>query len=132
MKEIFSKFLNVIVLFIFINVVVFIFKEFLQLHGFEIEFLLIANLVLFALSFSGFFIQMKALKSNNINAFIRGVYSSLILKIFIVIISLSIYLFIIRGKINKPSLFTSMGFYLLYTSIEVIQLMKFAHRKPNA
>lgn len=132
MKEIFSKFLNVIVLFIFINAVVFIFKEFLQLHGFEIEFLLIANLVLFALSFSGFFIQMKALKSNNINAFIRGVYSSLILKIFIVIISLSIYLFIIRGKINKPSLFTSMGFYLLYTSIEVIQLMKFAHRKPNA
>ena len=132
MKENYSKFVPVMVLFIFINAMVFIFISFLELHGFGIEFLLIANLVLFLLSFSGLFIQMKALKSSNINAFIRGVYSSLLLKIFIVIIEFGLYLFITRGKVNKPSLFTSMALYIFYTSIEVTQLMKISRKKTNA
>lgn len=132
MKENFSKFTPVIVLFIFINAAVFILKPFLQLHGFETRFLLLANLVLFVLSFSGFFIQVKASQSSNVNAFLRGIYTSLLLKIFIVIIVLGIYLFITGGKVNEPSLFTSMGLYILYTAIEVKQLMKISRRKPNA
>lgn len=122
----------VIVLFVFINVMVFIFKSFLQLNGFEIRFLLIANSVLCALSISGFFIQMKGLKSSNINAFIRSVYSSLLLKMVIIMVAVIVYIFTTGGNVNKPSLFTSMGIYFLYTSIEVTQLMKIARRKPNA
>ncbi len=114
-----KKYAPVIILFVFINALVFIFKSFLQLNGFETGFLLIANAVLFFLSLSGFFIQMKGLKSTNINAFIRSVYSSLLLKMLIIMIAVLIYIFITRGKVNKPSLFTSMGLYLLYTSIEV-------------
>jgi hypothetical protein len=121
-----------IVLFVFINVMVFIFKSFLQLNGYEIRFLLITNAVLFILSLSGFFIQMKGLKSSNINAFIRSVYSSLLLKMVIIMIAVIVYIFITGGKVNKPSLFTSMGIYFLYTSIEVTQLMKIARRKTNA
>jgi hypothetical protein len=127
-----KKYVPVIVLFVFINVVVYIFKSFLQLNGFEIRFLLIANIVLFFLSISGFFIQMRGLKSSNINAFIRSVYSSLLLKMMIMMIAVIAYIFITGGKVNKPSLFTSMGIYFLYTSIEVTQLMKIARRKPNA
>jgi hypothetical protein len=132
MKENISKFFPVIVLFVLINAIVFIFKSFLELHGFSTGFLLIANLLLFALSFFGLFIQMNALKSSNTNAFIRGVYSSLIMKIFIVIIALGLYLFITKGKINKPSLFTTMALYIFYTVLEVTQLMKISRRKPNA
>jgi hypothetical protein len=36
------------------------------------------------------------------------------------------------GQVNKPSLFTSMGIYLVYTSMEVIQLMKIARKKTDA
>jgi hypothetical protein len=75
---------------------------------------------------------MKGLRSANINAFIRGVYSSLLLKMVIIMIAVIIYIFITGGKVNKPSLFTSIGIYFLYTSIEVTQLMKIARRKPNA
>ena len=127
-----KKYIPVITLFVFINVTVLVFKSFFQLNGFEIRFLLIANTVLCILSFSGFLIQMKGLKSSNINAFIRSVYSSLLLKMVIIMIAVIVYIFITGGKINKPSLFTSMGLYFLYTSIEVTQLMKIARRKPDA
>src|ERR1044071_6843119 len=121
-----KKYVPVLVLFVLINVLVFVFKSFLQLNGFEIRFLLVANAVLCLLSISGFFIQMKGLKSTNINAFIRSVYSSLLLKMVIIMIGVIAYIFITGGKVNKPSLFTSMGLYFLYTAIEVIQLMKIA------
>jgi hypothetical protein len=132
MKEIYNKSAPLIVLFILINAVAFIFKSFLHDQGFGIKFLLTANLILFCMSLFAFFIQMSGLKSTNINAFIRGVYGSLLVKIFIVIIALGIYLFITKGKVNKPSLFTSMGLYILYTVIEVRQLMKISRRKTNA
>ena len=132
MKEIYNKSVPVIVLFILVNSLAFIFKTFLHDHGFGIKFLLAANLLLFCISLFAFFIQMRGLKSTNINAFIRGVYASLLIKIFIVIIALSIYLFITKGKINKPSLFTSMALYMVYTFIEVRQLMKISRRKTNA
>ena len=127
-----KKYVPVIVLFVFVNAMVFIFKSFLQLNGFEIRFLLIANAILLILSLSGFLIQLKGLKSSNVNAFIRSVYSSLLLKMVIIMIAVFFYMFITSGKVNKPSLFTSMGIYLLYTSIEVTQLMKIARRKPDA
>lgn len=122
----------VILLFVFITAIIFIFKSFLELNGFELSFLFIANMILFLLSLSGFFIQMKGLKSTNINAFIRGIYSSLLLKMFIIMIAVIIYIFITGGKVNKPSLFTSMALYFLYTSVEVTQLMKIARQKPDA
>ena len=127
-----KKYVPVMLLFVLINMLVFIFKSFLRLNGFEIKFLLIANAVLCILSLSGFFIQMKGLRSGNINAFIRGLYSSLLLKMVIIMIAVIAYIFITGGKVNKPSLFTSMGIYFLYTSIEVTQLMKIARRKPDA
>ena len=127
-----NKYAPLIVLFVSINAVVFIFKSFLQQNGFATGFLLIANAVLCILSLSAFLIQMKGLKSGNSNVFIRGIYISLLLKILIVMIAVLACMFITRGKFNRPSLFTSMGIYLLYTSIEVAQLMKIARRKPHA
>jgi Ca2+/Na+ antiporter len=126
------KYLPVAGLYILINVIVFIFKSGLQSYGFDTRFLLIANTILFFISLSGFLIQAKGLKSTNTNAFIRSVYVSFILKLFIVLIVVFAYVFLTKGKINKPSLFTSMGLYIVYTSIEVIQLMKIARRKPDA
>jgi len=128
----YSKSVPLIVLFILINALAFILRTFLHDQGFGIKFLLTANLLLFCMSLFAFFIQMSGLKSTNINAFIRGVYGSLLVKVFIVIIALGIYLFITKGKVNKPSLFTSMGLYILYTVIEVRQLMKISRRKTNA
>ncbi len=126
------KYTPLLLLFVIVMVIIFIFKAVLQSAGFNISFLYIANTILFALSFSGFLLQLKGLRSANNNAFIRGVYASLLLKIFIVIIVVFAYVFLTHGKINKPSLFTSMGLYIVYTCVEVAQLMKIVRTKTNA
>ena len=131
-NDLFKKFIPVIVLFVLINLPVLLFKTFLAESGFEISFLLIANALLFVLTLFGFFIQSKTVSSSNVNAFIRGIYSSLLLKMFVIVAAIFIYIYVTGGKINKPSLFTSMVFYLLYTAVEVVQLMKLARKKSNA
>jgi hypothetical protein len=126
-----KKFRPVIALFIVINILILIFKKSLTGYGFDIPFLLIANALLFLLSLFGFYIQNKGVRSANVNAFVRGLYSSLLLKMFVIIAAICIYIFLIASHVNKPSLFTSMAIYLIYTSIEVIQLMKLARNKNN-
>ena len=126
-----KKYIPLLVLFLSLMLIVFVFKAALQSFGFHISFLYIANTILFVLSFSGFLLQMRGLRSANNNSFIRGVYGSLLLKIFIVLIAVFAYVFLTQGKINKPSLFTSMALYLVYTCVEVAQLMKIARKKTN-
>lgn len=128
----YKKFISVITVFIAVNILAFIFKNYLHELGFAIKFLLIANLFLFALSLSGFAIQIKSLSSSNPHAFIRGIYASLLLKIFVVLIVVGTYLFITEGRINKPAFFTALGLYIVYTVIEVTQLMKISRTKTNA
>ncbi len=132
MNQLYRKWVPAFVVFLIVNTTVFIFKKPLQDDGFGLRFLLIANLLLFLVGLAGFLVQMKALKSKSMHTFIRGVYVSLILKIFIVIIALATYLFITQGKINKPSLFTALGLYIIYTLFEVRQLMKTARHKSDA
>ena len=127
-----KKYMPLLILFAIVMVVAFVFKNKLQAAGFDIPFLYIANTILFVLSFSGFLLQLRGLRSANNNAFIRGVYGSLLLKIFIVLIAVFAYVFLTHGKINKPSLFTSMALYIVYTCVEVAQLMKIARKKTNA
>jgi hypothetical protein len=127
-----KKYAPVVILFILVNVIVLIFRSFLEANGFDTVFLITANAILFMLSILGFVIQMKGLKSTNVNAFIRSLYSSLLAKMVIIMIAVIIYIFITGGKVNKASLFTSMGLYFFYTAIEVTQLMKIARKKPNA
>jgi hypothetical protein len=132
MKKNYNKLVPVILLFLLVNLSVIALRNFLHGQGFAIRFLLAANLILFCLSVAGFFIQIKTLSAANVHAFARGIYTSLLLKIFTVIGVLGAYLYINGGNVNRPSLFTAMALYILYTAVEVKQLMKISTRKSNA
>ena len=125
-------FLPVILVFVILNGFIITFKTFLENNGFDRDFLIIANLLLFILSLAAFGLQRRAIQSNNTNAFVRGVYAAMILKLFVCMIAVTVYAFIKTSSINKPALFTSMGIYILYTSFEVAGLMKVARKKKNA
>jgi len=127
-----KKFIPVIGLFLLINLIIFIFFNSLKEYGFNVSFLIVANIVLFLLTFFGFYIQTRGVRSTNINAFIRGVYSSLLLKMFVIVGAILIYIVAMGGEVNKPSILTSLGIYLVYTFTEVVQLMKIARKKPDA
>jgi hypothetical protein len=127
-----KKFIPVIGLFLLINLIVFIFGNSLKEYGFDIGFLIVANLILFLLTFLGFYIQTRGVRSTNIHAFIRGIYSSFLIKMFVIVGAILIYILVMGGEANKPSILTSMGIYLVYTFLEVVQLMKIARKKPDA
>lgn len=124
--------LPLVVLFIAINILLFSFKSFLSSYNININFILVANIILFFITFFGFFIQLRSMATANINAFLRGIYSSLIMKMFIVMGAVFVYVLASDGNINKSALFISMGLYIIYTSLEVYQLMKLVRRKPDA
>ncbi|HVZ96211.1 MAG TPA: hypothetical protein VG847_05005 [Chitinophagaceae bacterium] len=132
MKGIYNRSATVLAVFILVNGLAFAFKGFLQGHGVDIGLLLVANLILFLLGLAGFFILMRGLRSSNTQAFLRSVYASLLLKLFVIIIALSLYLFINKGKINRPALFTSLALYIVYMVIEIRQLMKITSKKTDA
>jgi len=104
----------------------------MESKGFDRDFLIIANLLLFSLCIAGLFLQRKGLQSGNTHAFIRSVYSAMLLKIFVCLVAVMVYIFSKTSTVNKPALFASMGIYLLYTSIEVAALMTTLRKKKNA
>lgn len=124
--------LPVTVVFILLNGLLLGFRVFLAKAGFDMIFLSIANGFLFALSLAGGLLQWRGLRSKNTNVFIRGVYSAILLKMFLCIIAVTAYAFIKGAGINKPALFLSMGLYMIYTSVEVAALMKMAKGNHNA
>jgi len=127
-----KAFLPIVLLFIILNGIILTFKTFLDGHGFDREFLIWANLFLFFISIGGFLLQRKGLQSPNPQAFVRGMYASMMFKMFICILVVLIYVFLFRSKINKPGIFTAMGMYIVYTVVEVTALMKVARTKKNA
>ena len=126
------KFLPVAVPCLSIMIVIMIFKKPLASFGFDINFLIFANLLLYLLSYFSFIIQVKGIAAKSAHAFVRGLYASLMLKMFVVIGAIFIYIYVFGGIVNMPALFIAMVIYLFYTSIEVVQLMKIARKKPNA
>lgn len=120
---------TVIISFIIVNLVVWLIKSFLIRYGFDINFILAANCLLFVMSICSSLIFLKAIRSLNVQAFIRGIYTSMLLKLFVCMISISIYLIMLHGSINQPALFTSMALYILYTTLEVSASMKAVRNK---
>lgn len=126
------KFLPVAVPCLIIMMLIAAFKRPLASFGFDINFLLFANLLLYLLSYFSFMIQIRGISSKSSHAFVRGLYYSLLLKMVVIIGALFIYIYAFGGIVNTPALFTAMAIYLIYTSIEVIQLMKIVRKKNDA
>ncbi len=121
----------VVFLFIIINVVLYFLRSFLQSQGVDSNFVIGANIILFLISISGLLLQSRTVQSANPNAFIRGIYSSLIIKMFTVIAAILIYVAIMSHELNKAGIFIAMAFYVLYTCVEVFQLMKLLRKKTD-
>ncbi len=127
-----SALFPIIVLFIILNAFFLAEKFFLERYGFDQSVLILGNLVVFAATFFSFFLAKRGLRSENPHAFVRSVYLSIMIKLFICLIAAVIYIFIFRKNLNKPALFGCMGLYLVYTFMEVSVLTKLLKEKKNA
>lgn len=128
----FRPFVPVILLFIVVNAFVVAARESIESRGFDQAFLIYGNLLLFAATFVSYLIASKGLRATNPNAFIRSVTASMMVKMLLVIVAVAIYIVSFGADVNKPSLFTTMLLYLVYTFLEVGILMKQAKDQANA
>jgi hypothetical protein len=97
----------------------------------DTDVLIAGNAVLFAITIMSFLITKKGLLNKNPHAFLRGVYLGIMIKLFLCIIAAFIYISIYKSAVNKPALFTLMGFYLVYTFIEISSLTRLLTKKAN-
>lgn len=99
-------------------------RHLLERHGFSQDLLLMGNVFLFLISIGSFLVAQRGLNNQNPHAFVRSVYASIMMKLFLCLIVAFVYIATQRKALNKPAFFTLMGLYLLYTFIEVAALTR--------
>lgn len=93
--------------------------------------MIIGNLVLFLVTLFSFYLYYKALRTKNVQAFLRMVYGGMFLKMMICMIAAFIYIFTVRKGVSKGAIFGCMFLYFLYTFVEVAILMKLSKHQKN-
>ena len=127
-----KAFIPVIVLFTILTAFFIIGRSLLLSWGADQNVLLIGNFILFLVTVLSFTTAAKGIDAKNPHAFVRSVYGSIMIKLFLFIIAAFIYIAIYKKDLNKPALFTLMGLYLVYTFVEVRSLTGLLKKKSNA
>lgn len=120
----FREFVPIVLLFVVLNALFISGRTMLVRWNADQGVLMGGNLLLFAITFFSFLLAKRGLQNPNPYAFVRAVYGSIMIKLFICIIAAFIYISRYKGNLNKAALFVCMGLYLVYTFMEVAILMK--------
>jgi hypothetical protein len=97
----------------------------------DVDVLIIGNVVLFAATAVSFYLFSRSLGSKNPSAIVRTVYGGVFSKMMICLVTVFIYISIVGKNVNKAGIIGCMFLYLIYTTIEVIVLMKLSKKKKN-
>jgi len=95
----------------------------------DFKLLLAGNLILALIAVANFFIITRAAKNDNPNVLVRAKTAGAMLKFFVAIGALLLYIFINNRVINKPTIFIFLGMYLIYTIIETVKLARLVKDK---
>lgn len=120
-----------LLVFVLINALLFLSKNWLAAKNVDYDVLIIGNLVLLLVSLISFLITYRSLDNQNAHAFVRAIYTGFIAKFFLVAIAAFIYIMLV-DSINKPALFLCMGLYIVYAFLEVSSLLRILKKKRNA
>ena len=107
-------------------------RSLLVKNGIDQTVLIIGNIILFAATSLSFWLGCRGVRTNNPQAIVRSIYSSFLVKFFILVIAAFTYIMIAKKNVNKPALIICMGLYIVYTFLEVRTLLKMARKKDDA
>lgn len=127
----FRAFRPVLLIFIFTTAFFIVFRSWLQGQDADTNVLIIGNLVLFAATAVSFYLFSRSMTSANSQAIVRTVYGGVLSKMMICLVTAFIYISIAKKDANKVGIITCMFLYLVYTTIEVMILMKLSKQKKN-
>ena len=91
----------ILLVFIGLSIVFFGASSALMAWGIDYRVLLTGNLLLFLVTCVSFFLYSKGLHSKNMQAFIRVMYGSLLVKFFVCLVAVLIYAMIARLAVNR-------------------------------
>ncbi|THU40679.1 hypothetical protein FAM09_00765 [Niastella caeni] len=97
----------------------------------DVDVLIIGNLVLFAATALSFYLFTRQLNSKNAQAVVRTVYGGVLSKMVVCLLTVFVYISVAGKGVNKAGVFGCMFLYMLYTTFEVIAVMKLSKQKKN-
>ena len=126
MAKVINKSSLLISVFIIIGVVLIFFKEFVKRNhiNIDVEVLQGANVILYILSLISIKLQVKGMGNPNPNVFVRTVMGSMMIKMFIVVALVFVYVAMSGDHLNKNGILISLFFYLIYRFIKQIIYFK--------
>jgi hypothetical protein len=123
--------LPIVLVFIIITLVVAIGRSLLARWGVDAGVLLGGNTLLFLVTFISFSLYVKALQNDNIQVFLRLMYGSLLVKLFVCMIAAFIYAYLAGKAINRNGILGCFILYILYTFMEVRILIRRTKKLPH-
>lgn len=125
-------FLTITIIFIVVSLLSVLLKSWLNGLFINEQVLLIGNAIVYLMHAITALIHKKTLLNTNTKTFIRGVYLSMMIKLFSCIIIAMVYISFTNETFNKPALLICMSLYLVYNFTEVGLLMKqFKYNRNN-
>ena len=121
-------FIPLFIIFVFVSAFTILFSNSLHARDVDTGLLLSGNLILFLVTAISFILYRKALLAANTQAFLRHVYSGMLLKLFTCMIAAFIYISAAGREVNRTGLFVLMFLYLVYTFLEVAILLKMSRQ----
>ena len=123
---------SILILFVSINILCTLIFLFYPIESINFNLVFTSNCLLFCLSTLILRIQQKGLNNKNPNAFIQSIMLGMLLKMFVCVIAVLIYVLMSKSGINKNGLLLSMFLYLIYLAVEVSAISKINKQRKNA
>lgn len=120
-----------IVVFILLNAGIFGARALLAKHNISPDVLLVGNLILFIATAVSFYFYFKSLFNARAQAMVRMIYAGMFVKLALCLFSSFLYIMVSGKEVNKGGIIGCMAFYLLYTVLEVVILLKVSKQKKN-
>ena len=98
----------------------------------DIDIVIAGNVALFIATGLSFFLYFKALRNNNVQAFLRMVYGGMFLKMMICLFTAFIYIMVVGKAVNKGAIIICLFLYLVYSFVEIVLLLKESKQRRNA
>ena len=124
-----KKTVPLFIIFILFTFFILLFQSVLTKFGLDRNVLLIANTLFLILGIITFIIQQRALQNSNPNVFIRSVMSVMMIKMFVCILAVLIYVLSMKDSYSRSSIFAGVFLYFVYLIIEVNVLLKLNNQK---
>jgi hypothetical protein len=122
------SFLPIVLTFILSALLIWVARSLLGGWNMDYRVLLVGDLILFLATGLSFYLYSKALRNANVQAFLRMIYVSLLIKMGFCIAATLLYLFLAGGEVSKHAVIGCFVLYFLYTFLEVKVLMQLSKK----